>query len=233
MVVNETFVKEFDLSDPIGKIVEGSTIIGVVEDFHFNSLAGQIEPIAFYQPRAKQSHRYILVQLQSHNFTQSISNLVGIWNEVTSEVPFQYSFLDEDMQALYEDDARWTKILQWISGLSIFIACIGLIGLVGLTVAKRTKEIGIRKVLGASLSKLLLLLSEDYIKIIIMAFFISIPLANYFMNKWLQNFAYHIEISWWLFVIPGLFILIVAALSVSILIIKAARQNPVDSLRYE
>ncbi|WPP50208.1 ABC transporter permease [Catalinimonas niigatensis] len=233
MIVNGAFVKALDLADPIGEEVEGSTIIGIVEDFHFQSLEGEIEPVAFYLPKQRHTLDYMLVQLQSNNLPESVSALSGIWKEIAPDLPFQYSFMDEDMQALYEDDARWTSILQWISGLSVFIACMGLIGVMGLTVAKRTKEIGIRKVLGASVSSLLLLLSRDYIKLILIAFGVAIPIANYCITEWLQNFAYRIEVQWWLFAIPGIVILLIAAISVSSQTFKAAKRNPVDSLRYE
>ena len=150
-----------------------------------------------------------------------------------TELPFQYSFLDQDMQALYEEEARWMKILQWVSSLSILIACMGLVGVMGLTIAVRTKEIGIRKVLGASVNSLLVLLGMDYIRLIFIAFAIGVPVANYLISEWLQNFAYRVEIQWWLYALPGIMVLIVAGFSVSRITWKAARQNPVDSLRYE
>jgi putative ABC transport system permease protein len=233
IIVNETFVKTFGWTDPIGQEIEGSKIIGVVEDFHFQSLSDGIGPIVFYLPRKRNAIRYILVKLQGDHLSQSIVALSNIWNQVGSDLPFQYSFLEEDMQALYEEDARWTKILQWISALSVFIACMGLIGVVGLTVAKRTKEIGIRKVLGASVSGILLLLSKDYIKLIFIALLIAIPVANYFVTEWLQNFAYHIDVQWWMFAMPGVLVLLIALLSVTGQTWKAARTNPVESLRNE
>ena len=233
MVVNEAFVKLFGFTAPIGAKIEGSRIIGVVEDFNFQSLDSEIAPMAFYLSTERTELRHLLVQLQSDDLRQSIAALSDSWNQVAPDLPFQYSFLDEDMQALYEEDARWTRILQWISALSVFIACIGLVGVMGLTVARRTKEIGIRKVLGASVRSLLLLLSKDYVKLILIAFVIAIPIANYCITEWLQGFAYRIEISWWLFTLPGILILLVALLAVGSQTLKAARRNPVDSLRYE
>ena len=233
MIVNEQFIETFNFTHPIGEEIEGSRIIGVVEDFHFQSFAQEIAPMAFYLPEERTELRYILVKLQSNDLSQSVTTLSNIWHEVAPNLPFQYSFLDDDMQALYKDDARWTRILQWISGLSVLIACMGLLGVVGLTVAKRTKEIGIRKVLGASVSNLLLLLSKDYIRLILIALVIAIPVANYCITEWLQHFAYRIEISWWLFALPGVLLLLIALLTVSIQTLKAAQSNPVDSLRYE
>ena len=223
MIVNEAFVKLFDFTDPIGEEIEGSRIIGVVEDFNFQSLDSEIAPMAFYLPTERTKLRHLLVQLQSDNLPQSITALSDSWNQVAPDLPFEYSFLDEDMQALYEEDARWTRILQWISALSVFIACIGLVGVMGLTVARRTKEIGIRKVLGASVCSLLLLLSKDYVKLILIAFVIAIPIANYCITEWLQSFAYRIEIQWWLFALPGILILAMVMLAVGTQTLKAAQ----------
>ena len=233
IIVNEAFVKLFGLADPIGAEIEGSRIIGVVADFNFQSLDSEIAPMAFYLPNERTSLQHLLVQLQSDDLPRSIAVLSDSWKQVAPDLPFQYSFLDEDMQALYDEDARWTRILQGISALSVFIACLGLVGVMGLTVARRTKEIGVRKVLGASVHSLLLLLSKDYVKLILIAFVIAIPVANYGITEWLQSFAYRIEISWWLFALPGLLVLLIALLSVSAQTLKAARRNPVDSLRNE
>ena len=233
IIVNEAFTELFGFADPVGEEIEGSRIIGVVEDFNFQSLDSEIAPMAFYLPNERTKLDYLLVKLQSSNLPQSVNSLSAIWNRVAPDLPFQYSFLDKDMQALYEEDARWTHILQWVSALSVFIACLGLVGVMGLAVARRTKEIGIRKVLGASVRSLLLLLSKDYVKLILIAFIIAIPVANYCVTEWLQNFAYRVTISWWLFALPGVLILLVALLSVSAQTLRAARRNPVDSLRDE
>lgn len=233
IIVNEALAKAFGWADPIDKKLGDYRVIGVVKDFHYQTIAHAIAPMAFYFNSNESNLNYIMVRLQSEDVMQSIDQLSALWKQVAVDLPFQYSFLDEDMQALYEDEARWTSILQWISGLSIFIACLGLIGVIRLTVANRTKEIGIRKVLGASVSSILLLLSKDYMKLILMALVIAIPVANYFMTEWLQTFAYRIEISWWLFTLPGLLVLAVVLITVSGQTLKAARQNPVDSLRYE
>jgi putative ABC transport system permease protein len=233
VIVNQAFVKDWDLQDPIGKKVEKHRIIGVVEDFNFQSLKGEVEPVTFYLPGERTKLKNILVKLSTADIGRTLDNLEQVWASMNTELPFQYSFLDEDMQALYEEDARWMQILQWITGLAILIACMGLIGVMGMTVAGRTKEIGIRKVLGASVSNLLLLLGRDYIKLILIAFLIGIPVANYFISEWLQNFAYRIEIQWWLFAIPGVLIFLIAIFSVGRITWKAAHKNPVDSLRYE
>ena len=233
IIVNESFVKTFNLSNPVGETIGEYHIIGVVEDFHFQSLADEIAPVAFFLPEERTKLRYLLVKLSSNDLSQGIATLAAVWQKVAPSLPFQYSFLHDDMQAQYEDDARWTNILQWISGLSILIACLGLLGVVGLTVAKRTKEIGIRKVLGASVSSLLLLLSKDYVRLVLIALVIAVPVANYCITEWLQHFAYRIDVNWWLFALPGVLLLLIALLTVSAQTLKAAQSNPVDSLRYE
>ena len=233
MIVNGAFLELFGFTDPIGAEIDGDRIVGIVEDFNFQSLESEIAPVAFYLSTERTKLSHLLVHLQSDDLSRNIESLSAIWHQVAPDLPFQYSFLDEDIQALYDEDARWTRILRWISALSVFIACLGLVGVMGLTVARRTKEIGIRKVLGASVSSLLLLLSKGYVKVILIAFAVAIPVANYCVTEWLQSFAYRIEISWWLFALPGILILLVALLSVSAQTLRAARRNPVDSLRYE
>lgn len=233
IVVNEAFTRAFNLSDPVGQEIGGHRIIGVVEDFHFQSLADEVAPLAFYLPGSETELSYLLVQLQNSNPSLSIPLLATLWKEVAPDLPFRYSFLDEDLLAQYEEDARWSRILQWISTLSVFIAAMGLLGVVGLAVVRRTKEIGIRKVLGASVHSLLLLFSNDYLRLVLIALAVAIPIANYFITEWLQNFANRIEVHWWFFLLPGLLLLTVVLLVVTTQILRAAQQNPVDSLRYE
>ena len=137
------------------------------------------------------------------------------------------------LDRFYKSEARWSNIVGWAGGISIFLACLGLLGLAALAVVNRTKEIGIRKVLGASLSAIISLLSKDFLKLVLIAFIIATPLAWYFMNKWLQDYAYRINISWWVFAVTGATIIIIALLTVSFQAIKAAIANPVKSLRTE
>ncbi len=145
----------------------------------------------------------------------------------------KYSFLDEDLDRFYQSEMRWSNIVGWAAGISIFLACLGLLGFSALTAVNRTKEIGIRKVLGASVSAIIGLLSGDFLKLVLVAFAIATPLAWYFMNLWLYDYAYRINISWWVFAITGTGIIIVALLAVSFQAIKAAIANPANSLRSE
>src|SRR5205823_707080 len=127
----------------------------------------------------------------------ALNTIKKAWASVVPDLPLKYDFLDEDLNRFYKSEARWSNIVGWAGGISIFLACLGLIGLAALAVVNRTKEIGIRKVLGASLSAIISLLSKDFLRLVLMAFIIAIPLAWYFMNKWLQDYAYRISISWW------------------------------------
>jgi len=147
--------------------------------------------------------------------------------------PFQYSFLDEDYQQLYESEQRMSSVFIIFAILAIFIACLGLLGLAAYVAERRTKEIGIRKVLGASVIHIVTLLSKGYVHLIIISFVIAIPVANYFVTEWLGSFAYKTEISWWLYAVPGVVILLIAILTISRQTFKAAVKNPVESLKYE
>jgi len=233
IVVNEEFVRTFGLSDPVGEKVDGSYIIGVVKDFHIGSLATAIPPIAFYLIRNRTDRSFILLKLASNNLPKTIAEVGSIWQSKISDRPFLYSFMDEDFHALYQQEERWKQIIQWVAVITVLVAALGLIGLTTLAAAGREKEIGIRKVLGAPVASILVLLSKDFFRLILIALIIAIPIANYAITEWLADFAYRIEVQWWLFAVPAGLILLVALLSVSQQTVKAATRNPVDSLRYE
>ena len=233
IIVNEQFTRTFGWNDPIGKKIEGDYIIGVVEDFHIESLASAISPVAFYLIKDRHDKSFILLKLASNNLSKTLADLSELWQNEISDSPFLYSFMNEDFNALYQHEERWKQIMQWVAIITIVISALGLIGLTALAAAGREKEVSIRKVLGASVSSILLLLSRDFLRLVIIALVIAIPVANYLITEWLAGFAYRVEIQWWLFVIPALLILLVAILSVSQQTFKAATRNPVDSLRYE
>ncbi len=163
----------------------------------------------------------------------ALSALTATWKSIVPELPFKYSFLDDNLNQFYKSEVRWSNIVGWAGGISIFLACLGLLGLASLAAVNRIKEIGIRKVLGASVTSIVTLLSKDFLKLVLLAFIIATPIAWYFMNKWLQDFAYRINISAWLFVIAGIVALGIALITVSLQAIKAALSNPVKSLRSE
>jgi putative ABC transport system permease protein len=155
------------------------------------------------------------------------------WTGVVADLPFKYSFLDESLDNFYKSERKWSNIIGWAGGISVFLACLGLFGLAALAAINRTKEIGIRKVLGASLPGIVALLSKDFLKLVVLALIVATPLAWYFMNKWLQDFAYRISIAWWVFVAAGSLAVFVAFVTIGLQAVKAGVANPVKSLKTE
>jgi putative ABC transport system permease protein len=241
IILNETAVKHLGITSPVvGKQivwgeVEDTTynlnVIGVVKDFHFTSLRNEIKPFAFVAEPGREG--IVAVKLSTNNIQNSIRQMEIIWNKFSPERPFQYSFLDETFAQLYQSEERFKKIFLSITALAIIIACLGLFGLAAFVTEQRVKEIGIRKVLGASVSGITTLLSKDFLKLVLVAVIIAAPVVWFVMNKWLQDFAYRISIEWWVFVIAGLIALFIAWITVSFHSIKAAIANPVKSLRTE
>jgi putative ABC transport system permease protein len=247
-VVNEAFVKEFNLGDAVGKKLPGNfdqQIIGVVKDFNYQSLHTPIGPLMMTmtidsvvrrteninisappQPR-------ISVRMKPGNLAANVESLKAAWKKVLPDQDFEYNFLDETIAAQYQQEQRTSTIVKLASALSIFIACMGLFGLATLTVVRRTKEIGIRKVLGASIPGIVKLLSKDFVKLVVVAAVIAFPLAWWAMNNWLEDFAYRVQVGWWVYVLAGVIALLIALATVSAQAIKAALSNPVKSLRTE
>ena len=206
-------------------------IVGIVEDFHYASLHQAIEPLVIeYRPYDAD---YLLVSIASEHMKETIDAIEAKINTLAPGTLFLYQFIDDRLQSLYHLENDLYRVFRIFSFLSVLIACMGLFAIAAHTVETRTKEIGIRKVLGASVSSILLLLSKDYIRLILIASAIAIPVANYFITDWLESFAYKIEISWWMFAVPGLLVLLIALFSVMGQTWKAARANPVESLRNE
>ena len=238
LVINESAAKQWGYSNPqdiIGKQFrqwgrEG-TVIGVVKDFNYLSLHRKIEPLALRLEPS--SSRYLTLNIQHVNQPETVARIGKLWNELVPNRPFLYSFLDDNFNRQYEADFNFRRLFTAFSGLALFIACLGLLGLVTYTAQQRTKEIGVRKVLGASIYNLILLLSSDFIKLLAVALLIATPLSWMAMKKWLDNFAYHIEPQWWMFVFAGFATITIALVTVSFQTLKAAKANPVDSLRDE
>jgi len=220
----------------IGKWVKNTNdslrhiIIGVVEDYHFASLKQTIGPLVISTGNDK---RLALVKLKTKNLKSTINDFKKIYAHAASSYPFEYSFLDEKFDQLYKTEARQETILGIFSIIAIVIACLGLFGLASYTAVKRTKEIGVRKVLGSSVQSIVVLLSKDLLKPVLAGTAIAIPLAYYAVSKWLEGFAYRIPIEWWMFAAGGLIAVIIALLTVSVQAVKAALANPVKSLRTE
>ena len=243
VIVNEAFVRNFNWTNEtaLGQSLSGyyetagktqPVVIGVVKDFNFRPLKEEIKPQLFHQFSDYSPFRFI-VRLQPGDPSPALAGIEKTWSRLAPEVPFKYSFLDEDLDRFYRAEQRWSKIVGWAGGISIFLACLGLFGLAALAAVNRTKEIGIRRVLGASVSGITGLLSMDFIKLVFIAFAIATPLAGYFLQGWLENFAYRVRLEWWLFAAAGLASLSIAFLTVGIQGLKAALNNPVDSLRNE
>lgn len=234
-ILNEAAVKAARLTNPVGKKfrlwkTEG-TITGVVKDFHFSSMRQKIKPAIFYC----QSKNYgqVYIKTKGKNVPGAIAAAESEWKKYNPGFPFEYNFLDDRFKELYESEQRTGLLFDIFSGIAIFISCLGLLGLAAYTAQVRTREIGVRKALGASVGGILRLLAIDFMKLVLIAIIIATPASWYFMNKWLEDFAYKINISWFVFVLAGLLAIAIALLTISFQSIKAALANPVKSLRTE
>ncbi len=239
-LLNESALKFFNwsIAEALGKEIRlwgvYGEVKGVVRDFHFAPLHKPIEPlIVSGGGRNAENFQYLLIRVQASKFSGVLRKIKERWNTLTPGSPFSFSFLDERYKSLYLTETRLSKIMDVFSGLAIFIASLGLLGLAFYTIAQRTKEIGIRKVLGASVPGIVGLLAKDFIKLVLIANLLAWPLAYYATNRWLEDFAYRFEKGWWVFALAGGLALLIALLTVSTQAIKAALANPVESLRYE
>ena len=205
-------------------------VVGVVEDFNFLSLKENMDALVI---SPSLDRRVAVIKLKPGNIRSGIATIKSIYNKVAPSYPFEYSFLDQKFDEMYKTDIRQQTILSVFAGLAIFIACLGLFGLASFTAAKRTKEIGVRKVLGSSTENIVMLLSKDLLKPVFIATLIAIPVGYYAMNNWLQNFAYRTNLSWWIFGLAALITFGIALFTVSFKAVKAALTNPAQSLRTE
>jgi len=235
-LLNEEAVKTMGFKNPIGETVTAGSrkriIIGVLKNFHFQPIHKKIEPMIVVSTRIR-AGGYTMIKLHPDQMSEIIGFIKKTWDKVYPAFPFDYHFLDEDYDRLYRAEERMGILLNYFSVLAIFIACLGLFGLASFTTEQRTKEIGIRKVVGASVLRISMLLCKDFIKLVLVANLFAWPIAYYFMTNWLQDFAYRININWLMFLITGILSVIIALFTVSFQSIKAAMANPVESLRYE
>lgn len=234
-ILNETAVGAMRLKNPIGKRIRlwetTGTITAIVKDFNFQSVRNKIKPAIFYNHQ--KTWGYLYVRTTGQNLVNVIAAIKVDWNKYNGEYPFDYNFLDDKFKSLYENEQRTGLLFNLFAGIAIFISCLGLFGLAAYTAQVRTKEIGVRKVLGSSVSGIIRLLAKDFVKLVVIAILIATPIAWYVMNKWLQDFAYKITLNWIVFAIAGLCAIIIALLTISFQSIKAAIANPVKSLRTE
>lgn len=235
-MVNETAVKRMGYTDPVGKTViwgnRPGTIIGVLKDFHFTSMHQAIEPMIL---RVDEGVKWgtALMRLEAGKEKAAIASLENLWKEMNPDYVFSYRFADQEYAAQYKSEQVISSLANYFALLAIFISCLGLFGLASFTAEQRTKEIGVRKVLGASVPSIVRLLSVNFLQPVAWSLLLSIPSAWWVMSRWLSNYAYHIELEWWIFGIAGLLTLVIALLTVSFQSIKAAIINPVRSLRSE
>ncbi len=225
--------------EPIGQLLpwkgeeNPSTVIGVVKDFHFQSMESEIEPMLFHMDPDQGGVTDIAVKIEEGMIAEVLPELEASWEKAAPFTPFNYWFLDDAVALQYEQYQQWLQIMGISTFMAILIACLGLFGLAGLTVVSKTKEIGIRKVLGAGMSQIMLLLNKDMIKLIVVSIIIAAPVSWYVMEQWLADFAYRIEIGAGLFLAAGIVTLLITLVTVSYYSVKAAIINPVDSLRSE
>ncbi len=236
VLFNEAAIKAMGLEDPIGKKFKlwddykDGEIIGVIKDFHSGDVFSSVAPLMVI---LSDEHHALYVRSALGKVQESLAAVEKIHQTYSPSYPFEYSFLDEQFESMYRSEVMMGDLSNYFTFLAIFISCLGLLGLASFTAEQRVKEIGIRKVLGASVIHIVALLSKGYVQLIIISFVIAIPVANYFITEWLGSFAYKTEISWWLYAVPGVVILLIAILTISRQTFKAAVKNPVESLKYE
>lgn len=244
VIINETTMNEigWTVDNVVGQPLEGygnygvknPIVIGVVRDFNYQALTNPVQPLMFHQFSASLSQpNHFFVRIQPGDPSRALVAINTIWKKIAPEYPLKYNFLDEDLDRFYKSEERLSNIISWTGGIAIFLACLGLFGLASLAVVNRTREIGIRKVLGASVSTLFALISKDFVRLVTIAFLIAVPTAWLLMTKWLQEYVYRINIEWWVFCIAGMAIIFIALLTVCFHAIRAAMANPVKSLRTE
>ncbi|MCY3767470.1 MAG: ABC transporter permease [Gemmatimonadetes bacterium] len=236
-LVNEKLAGMLGWEDPIGKTLKlralrEPTVVGVVRDFHFDSMHDEIQPLVLHTGMGTFGP-FLMIRIKPADVAGTIAFLEKTWEKVAPDEPFSYSFLEDNLARQYRNEDRWFRITAYTFLFAILISCLGLLGLASLSVTRRTREVGIRKVLGGSVSNLSLLLSSEFVKLVLVANLLAWPVAYYVMNKWLQNFAYRIDPEPEIFILCGGLALGIAMLTVGAQSVKAALANPVDALRYE
>jgi hypothetical protein len=236
IILNEAAIQAFQIDEPvIGRSIswrgnEGS-IIGIVKDFHFKSMRTSIDPLLISYKNGWES--CVLARISNTNVQRAIKQAEQSFTQVFPNQPFEYTFLDEAYDKMHHSEKKMSSMFKIFASLLIFISCLGLFGLTTFAVERRTKEIGIRKVLGANVHNIVHLLSKDFVKLILVGILISIPIGWLLMNQWLKNYAYRIELSWWMFALTGVMVIFLALLTTSFQSTRAALNDPVSSLRNE
>jgi hypothetical protein len=235
-MVNEEAVKQMGMKDPIGKWISAwakkGHIIGILKDYHTNTLREPIKPLII-DVKEYEYFGVVIVKLEAGKTKQGLASLEAVCKEINPNYPFAFQFLDQEYDKLYRNEKVVTKLTNIFAALGIAISCLGLLGLVMFAAEQRTKEFGIRKVLGATVSNIVNLLSREFLALVFISFLIAAPLAGYFMHEWLQGFAYKIELSWWIFALAGASALLIALITISVQAFQSAVVNPVKSLKAE
>ncbi|SFB01354.1 ABC-type transport system, involved in lipoprotein release, permease component [Algoriphagus aquimarinus] len=234
IILNEAAVRTIGFDDPVGQIVnlwgEDKEVVGVIKDFNFESLKETVKPAFLkYDPGFAQR---LMVRIEPQNQQETIARIDALFVKQTAQ-PMDYSFMDEDYQSLYASEQRVSKLAKYFGVMAIFLSCLGLFGLAAFTAEKRKKEIGVRKVMGASTFSILTLVSKDFVQLILVSIVIAVPLAWYFANNWLKTYAYQTSLSWWIFAGSGFLLVLIAVITVGVQAFKAASANPVNSLKSE
>jgi putative ABC transport system permease protein len=239
MIINEEMARLLDWPDPIGNTIRLETgpqtyasyqVIGLVKDFHFATIRHKVEPVFMLYNR---DNGQLAVKISTAKVPETLSFIEQTWKQINTETPYEYNFLDEDFANLYRSEQTFATMFSHFTVLALFIAVLGLVGLSAFTAQQRSKEISIRKVLGANVSQLIFLLSKDFLRLVLVAVVIAVPVAWYFMGKWLEDFAYRTDMNPLIFVGAALTAILVALFTVSYLSYKAAQANPIKSLRSE
>jgi ABC-type antimicrobial peptide transport system permease subunit len=238
-LINEAAARKIGYKDPVGKELtmwdDKGVIIGVMKDYHHNSLHVPIEPLILRLFKQSWNSYWgnVIIRTEKGKTKQAISSMEKVFKQFNPGFPFKYYFTDDEISKNYKAEHTVSKLSRYFAFLAIFISCMGLFGLVMFTTEQRTKEIGIRKVLGASVPGIVQMLSKDFLKLVFIAAVIAFPVAWWAMHKWLADFAYRIDIGWWVFVVAGIAAALIALVTISFQAIKAAITNPVKSLRTE
>jgi putative ABC transport system permease protein len=239
VMINETAAKKLGWENPVGKKIrfkheeEFVTIVGVLKDINIRSMQTQLEPMVYRYTGENWFAGYVTLRADQHYYSQTIKFVNQIWDEQAHGIPFQYFFIKDKYNSRYRDEERLSNIVGTFTVIATLLSCLGLFALIAFLLVQRTKEIGIRKINGAGIAEVMLLLSSDYIKSVVIAFVLACPFAWVTLNKWLQNFAYRTDLNWWVFGLSGILAVGVAILTVSLQTWRAAVRNPVEALRYE
>jgi putative ABC transport system permease protein len=235
VIINETAAKNFGLDEPLGLEIKmfdfKARVIGVVKDFHNESFQQQLNSLVLWDVPAYCNN--LSIRITGNNVTETITYINNLWEELSPDIPFQYNFLDEKYDTLYKEEDKFGLVIKYFSIIAIMIACLGLFGVVSFSSAIRTKEIGIRKINGAKITEILILLNQNFIVLVLIAYIISVPVAWYSMHSWLGHFAFRSGISWWSFIFAGMLVFALALITVSLQSWRTATRNPVESLRHE